>query len=81
MHNKHTVEPLNKGHVGTRMFVLYRGVSFIWRLKCTGIIGIGISSFVLYREVSFIRSVLYWRFHCSEKNWSCVVEFCVPLSA
>ena len=31
------VEPLNKGHVGTRSFVLYREVSFIRRLKCTGI--------------------------------------------
>ena len=34
-----TVEPPNKGHVGTRSFVLYREVSFIRRLKCTGIIG------------------------------------------
>ena len=59
-----TVEPPNKGHVGTRGFVLYREVSFIWRLKCTGMIGIRTSSFVLYREVSFIRSVLYRRFHC-----------------
>ena len=24
-----TVEPLNKGHIGTRSFVLYREVSFI----------------------------------------------------
>ena len=54
-----------KGHVGTRSFVLYREVSFIRRLKCTGIIGIGTSRFVLYREVSFIRSVLYRRFHCT----------------
>ena len=46
-----TVEPPNKGHVGTRSFVLYREVSFIRRLKCTGIIGIGTSIFVLYREV------------------------------
>ena len=53
-----TVEPPNKGHVGTRSFVLYREVSFIWRLKCTGIIGIGMNSFVLYRQVSFIWSVL-----------------------
>ena len=37
----------------------YREVSFIWRLKCTGIIGIGMSRFVLYKEVFFIR-----RFHC-----------------
>ena len=59
-----TVEPPNKGHVGTRRFVLYRGVSFIRRLKCTGIIGIGTSRFVLYREVFFIRGVLYRRFHC-----------------
>ena len=58
------MEPLKKGHVGTRSFVLYREVSLIWRLKCTGIIGIGTSRFVLYREVSFIRSVLYRRFHC-----------------
>ena len=50
-----TVEPLNKGHIGTRSFVLYREVSFIRRLKCTGIIEIGMSRFVLYREVSFIR--------------------------
>ena len=62
----YTVEPPNKGHVGTRSFVLYREVSFIRRLKCTGIIGIGTSRFVLYREVSFIRSVLYRRFHCIE---------------
>ena len=59
-----TVEPPNKGHIGTRSFVLYIKVSFIWRLKCTGIIGIGTSRFVLYREVSFIWSVLYQRFHC-----------------
>ena len=58
------MEPLNKGHVGTRSFVLYREVSFIRRLKCTGIIGIGTSRFVLYREVFFIQSVLYRRFHC-----------------
>ena len=60
----YTVEPPNKGHVGTRSFVLYREVSFIQRLKCTGIIGIRMSRFVLYREVFFIWSVLYWRFHC-----------------
>ena len=36
----YTVEPLNKGHVGTRNFVLYREVSFIRRLKCNGIIRI-----------------------------------------
>ena len=58
------MEPPNKGHVWTRSFVLYREVSFILRLKCTGIIGIGTSRFVLYREVLFIRSVLYRRFHC-----------------
>ena len=60
----YTVEPPNKGHIGIRSFVLYREVSFIRRLKCTGIIGIGMSRFVLYREVFFIRSVLYQRFHC-----------------
>ena len=54
----YTVEPLNKGHIGTRSFVLYREVSFIQRLKCTGTIGIRTSRLVLYREVSFIRSVL-----------------------
>ena len=59
-----TVEPLNKGHIGTRSFVLYKEVSFIQRLKCTGIIGIGTSRFILYREVFFIRNVLYRRFHC-----------------
>ena len=40
------MEPPNKGHVGTRSFVLYREVSFIRRLKCTGIIGIGTNRFV-----------------------------------
>ena len=54
----YTVEPPNKGHVGTRNFVLYREVSFIRRLKCSGIIGIGTSRFVFYRGVFFIRSVL-----------------------
>ena len=63
-----TVEPPNKGHIGTRSFVPYREVSFIRRLKCTGIIGIGTSRFVLYREVFFIRSVLYRRLHCSHKG-------------
>ena len=55
----YTVQPSNKGHVRTS---LYREVSFIRRLKCTGITGIGTSRFVLYREVFFIRSVLYRRF-------------------
>ena len=50
----HTVEPLNKGHIGTRSFVIYTEVSFICRLKYTGIVGIGTSRFVLYREVFFI---------------------------
>ena len=50
----YTVEPPNKGHIGTRSFVLHREMSFIRRLKCTGIIGIRTSRFVLYREVSFI---------------------------
>ena len=50
-----SVEPPNKGHVGTRSFGLYREVSFIRRLKCTGIIGIGMSRFVLYSEVK-----MYW---------------------
>ena len=58
------MEPPNKGHIGTRCFVLYKEVSFIRRLKCTGIIKIGTSKFAHYREVSFIRSVLYRRFHC-----------------
>ena len=35
--NSATVEPPNKGHVGTRGFFLYREVSFIRRLKCTAI--------------------------------------------
>ena len=52
---QYTLEPPNKGHIGTRSFVLYREVSFIWSLKCTGIIGIGTSRFVLYREVFFIQ--------------------------
>ena len=58
------MEPPNYGHVRTRSLVLYKEVSFIQRVKCTGIIRIGTSRFVLYREVSFIRSVLYHRFHC-----------------
>ena len=55
------MEPPNKGRVGTRSFVLCREVSFIRRLKCTGIIGIGVSIIcLLYIErcslfgVSFI---------------------------
>ena len=64
------MEPLIKGHVGTRSFVLYSEVSFIWRLKCTGIIGMWTSRFVLFREVSFIQSVLYWRFHSINLFWS-----------
>ena len=58
-----TVEPLNKRHVRTRSLSL-REFSFIWRLKCTGIIRIRMSRFVLYREISFIRSILYRRLHC-----------------
>ena len=48
-----TLEPLNRGHVGTKSFVLYKELFFIWRLKCTGIVT---SNFVLYRVfgVSFI---------------------------
>ena len=42
------VAPSNKGHVGTRSHVLYREVSFIWRLKCAGIIGIGTSSCIVF---------------------------------
>ena len=53
----YTVEPLNKGHVGMRSFVHHREVPFIWRLKCNGIIGIGLSfieRFSLF-GVSFIE--------------------------
>ena len=66
------VEPPNKAHIGTRSFVLYREVSFIQRLKCTGI---RTSLFVLYREVFFIRSILYQRFYCSiiKKGPQCVL--------
>ena len=39
----YTVEPPSKGHVRTRSFVHYREIPFIWRLKCNGIIGIGLS--------------------------------------
>ena len=42
------MESPNKGHVGTRGFVLYREVSFIRRLKCNGIIGIGTSRLILF---------------------------------
>ena len=51
------LEPMNKGHIMGQGVL--RVVSFIRRLKCTDIIGIGTSRFVLYREVFFIRSVLY----------------------
>ena len=64
-----TVEPPNKRHVRTRSVVLYREVSFIRRLKCTGKIGIRTSRFVLYREVFIIRSVLYQRFHYILNNY------------
>ena len=66
----YTVEPPNKEHIGARSFVLYREVSFIRRLKCTGVLGIWTSRFVLYREVSFIRGVLYRRFHCIATNYT-----------
>ena len=56
------MEPLNKGQVGKRCFVLYREVSFIQRLKCTGIIGMWTSRFVLKRcplsEVPLYKHVL-----------------------
>ena len=69
-HLPYTVEPPNKGHIGTRSFVLQkRCFSFIQRLKCTGIIRT--SRFVLYRELSFIRSVLYWIFHCNHQLHFC----------
>ena len=48
------VKPLNIGHAGTKSFVLYREMFFIWRLKCTGQIGIGMGSFVFYRKLSYI---------------------------
>ena len=52
-----TVEPLNKGHVGTR---LYREVSFIWKLKCTGIIGIRTSTFMERCPLSLSEDPLYF---------------------
>ena len=67
------MEPLNKGHIGTRSFVLYREVSFIQRLKCTAIIGIRTNRFVLYREVFFIRSVLY----SPESHWSALILYTI----
>ena len=62
----HTDRPhhTNKGHVGIGVFVLYRGVFFIQRLKCTGIIGIGTGSFVLYRGALYSECP-YGRFHCA----------------
>ena len=58
------MEPLNKGDVGTRSFVLYREVFLLEVL--VGIIGIGTSRVVLYREVFFIQCPLsevplYWK--------------------
>ena len=74
------MEPPNRGHVGTRSFVLYREVSFIQRLKCTGIIGIGTSVFVLYREVflfgvsfiggSTVHALLHYCIYC-------ICEYCM----
>ena len=69
---------------GTSRFVLYREVSFIRRLKCTGKIGIGTSRFVLYREVFFIRSVLYRRLHCTptpSAHHSCALRVNHPHTA
>ena len=79
------MEPPNKGHVGTWSFVLYREVSFIRRLECTGIIGFGTSRFVLYREVFFVWSVHYRRFHCvwleitSVRSYLCLYFLLIPI--
>ena len=62
----YTVEPPSKGHVGTRSFGNYGEIPFIWRLKCNGIIGIGLSFIErcsLFR-VSFIGgSTVYYSVH------------------
>ena len=39
----YTVEPPNRGHIGTGSVILYREVSFIRRLKCTDIIQVDLS--------------------------------------
>ena len=52
LYNMYTVKPPNKGHVGTGSFVLYREVSFIWRSKCTGVIGIGTIRFAFIERCS-----------------------------
>ena len=56
----------SKEHIGTRSFVHYREVPFIWKLKCNSIIGIGLS--IIERcslfGVSFIRgSTVYYYVH------------------
>ena len=43
-HYSYTVEPPNKGHLGTRSFVLCKEVSFIWRFLIVQV-GISTSSF------------------------------------
>ena len=63
--NAHTVEPLNKGHLGTIEIVLYKEVSFIQRTNNTLKYYHGTETSVLYREVSFIQSIFYQRFHCT----------------
>ena len=66
----YAMEPPNKGHVGTRSFGHYREIPFIWRLKCNGIIGIGLSFIErcsLFR-VSFIGG--------STVLCPCAIQFC-----
>ena len=49
------MEPPNKGHVGTKSYVLYRKVSFIRRLKCTGIVDLSFIERFPSFGVSFVR--------------------------
>ena len=59
LRNVYKVEPFNKGHVGTRTFVLYREVSFIRR--CNRSWDEYIVLFSLERCLLFVfGSTVYW---------------------
>ena len=63
-----TVEPLNKGHIGTALFVLVRRLSSLRGLKCIRTIErayFGTASLGLCREVYYRKCVrTFGRVHC-----------------
>ena len=59
-----TVEPLNKGHFGSSLFVLYTKVVLARRLNNTTAICLVPSYVSIIGRLSLARRVLYWRFHC-----------------